>query len=44
MNKVNIAVYDPKVSGKKVLADLDYLETINLKNKKGIVSSLKSLF
>jgi UDPglucose 6-dehydrogenase len=24
-----IAVYDPKVSGKKVLADLDYLETIN---------------
>ncbi|UQD56107.1 UDP-glucose 6-dehydrogenase [Flavobacterium sp. K5-23] len=37
--QANIAVYDPKVSGKKVLADLDYLETRSSeKNKKGIVS------
>jgi UDPglucose 6-dehydrogenase len=34
-----IAVYDPKVSGKKVLADLDYLETrTSEKNGEGVTS------
>jgi UDPglucose 6-dehydrogenase len=34
-----IAVYDPKVSGKKVLADLDYLESrTSEKNKDGVTS------
>jgi UDPglucose 6-dehydrogenase len=37
--QAKIAVYDPKVSGKKVLADLDYLETrTSEKNKDGVTS------
>ena len=35
--QANIAVYDPKVSEKKILADLDYLETRSSEsNRKGI--------
>jgi len=38
--QAKIAVYDPKVSRKKILADLDYLETRTSEaNAKGIVSS-----
>lgn len=37
--QAKIAVYDPKVSHKKILADLDYLETRSLeKNLEGVVS------
>lgn len=37
--QAKIAVYDPKVSHKKIVADLDYLETRSLeKNLEGIVS------
>jgi UDPglucose 6-dehydrogenase len=37
--QAKIAVYDPKVSGKKVLADLDYLESrTSEKNRDGVTS------
>ncbi|MNQ99745.1 UDP-glucose 6-dehydrogenase YwqF [compost metagenome] len=37
--QAKIAVYDPKVSGRKVLADLDYLDTRTTeKNANGITS------
>ena len=37
--QAKIAVYDPKVSHKKILSDLDYLETRSLeKNLEGVVS------
>jgi UDPglucose 6-dehydrogenase len=37
--QANIAVYDPKVSQKKVLADLDYLETRTSENNSNSVTS-----
>jgi UDPglucose 6-dehydrogenase len=37
-----IAVYDPKVSGKKVLADLDYLETRSSEMNKRYVESYEN--
>lgn len=39
--QANIAVYDPKVSAKKVLADLDYLETRTSEANRSCVTSFE---
>jgi UDPglucose 6-dehydrogenase len=42
--QANIAVFDPKVSEKKVLADLDYLETRSIDDNKKFVKSFDSAY
>ncbi|MNR25503.1 UDP-glucose 6-dehydrogenase TuaD [compost metagenome] len=42
--QAKIAVYDPKVSGRKVLADLDYLDTRTTEKNANSITSFDSAY